>query len=286
MRFANIRTVCEAGGKVNEDSCSTSERHLLALDGASGLYGLHLIHTGVDGSDAAWLARRGAEEYGWRLEESDAAMDTLCLEAAQLLGEEFCRHTDGAEGLEAQPSAGIAALRLREGRLEYYALGDLTILLRFRDGRVAVIHDRAVTDLDNKVLREMVRLAEINGESVAEQREKVQGMLRRHRELRNREGGYMCFDPSAAGADKGLAGEFPAKDVETVALLSDGIADAVPVYEMAPDYAAFLLRLETEGPAAVLAILRRLQQEDPGFNCFPRFKMGDDATVVLADILE
>ena len=284
MRFVNIRAVCEAGGTINEDSCSVSERHLLAIDGASGLYGLRLIQTDMDGSDAAWLARRGAEEYGRRLESSDAPLQILCLETARLLGEEFCRQTDGSEDPETQPSSGLVALRLREDRLEYYTLGDLTILLRFRDGRVDVIHDRAVTDLDNKVLREMVRLAEEHGESVAAQREKVQKMLQRHRELRNREGGYMCFDLTAAGADKGIAGDFPANDVETVALLSDGIADAVPVYKMAPDYAALLSRLETEGPAAVVAALRQLQRKDPGFDRFPRFKMGDDVTVVLADI--
>lgn len=282
MRFINIRTLSDPGNVVNEDHFSVSERHLLAVDGASGLYGHHLMKT--DGSDAAWLARRCAEEYGRRLAESGAPMAKLCLETAEQLGEEFLSQAGSVDSRDAYPSAGLVALRLREGRLESYVLGDLTMLLRFRDGRVEVLHDGTLTALDDRVLREMARLAAESGESVAQQKPKVQKMLRDHRELRNREGGYMIFDPTGEGAARGLAGSCPAEEVDTVALLSDGIADAVSAYGMEPDYGAFLARLEKEGPAAVIAALRLLQKEDPGFDRYPRFKMGDDATVVLADL--
>lgn len=282
LRFVNIRTVCEAGKRVNEDCFSASERHLLAVDGASGLYGHHLMKT--DGSDAAWLARRCAEEYGRRLRESDAPMARLCLETAAQLREEFLAEAGSVDGRDAYPSAGLVALRLRDGRVETYVLGDLTMLLRFRDGRVEVLHDGTLTALDDKVLREMSRLARESGEHVAQQKPKVKKMLQEHRELRNREGGYVIFDPTGEGADRGISGSYPAEDIAAVALLSDGIADAVPGYGMEPDYGAFMARLEADGPAAAVTALRRLQAADPDFDRYPRFKMGDDATVVLAEL--
>jgi hypothetical protein len=279
MSFTNIQTLCTPGETVNEDSCSVSERHLLVIDGASGLYGQHVTE---EASDARWLALRGTEEYGRLLQERDDPMPRLCREACLTIQKEFLPLLPPDAGQDAYPSAGVAAVRLRSGWLEYYSLGDLTILLRFQDGHVERIHDQTLTDLDNGVIREMARLARERGEHVSEQRPRVQELLQRNRRLRNHPGGYWIFDPTAAGAERGLHGGLPAGELRTVALLSDGLADAVPIYKMEPDYDRFLARLEAEGPEAVCQALRELQRGDPDFDRYPRFKLADDATAVLA----
>lgn len=281
MKFDKIQTLCAAGRQINEDSFSVSERYLLALDGASDLYGRHVTR---EQSDARWLARRGAEEFGRRLAERGAPMPELCREAAETLGLEFVPLAGPDAPCDAYPSAGLAALRLRGGLLEYYGLGDLTTLLRHRDGRVETIHDGTISRLDRSVIEEMVRLAESGGGPIAAQRSKVEGLLRKNRELRNRPGGYWIFDPTAVGADCGVCRRWPAEEIRSVAILSDGIADAVPIYRMAPDNGTFLNRLEREGPEAVCEELRRLQREDPDWNRYPRFKQADDTTVLLADL--
>lgn len=268
--------------EINEDSCSVSPRYLLAMDGASGLFSVHVTE---EASDARWLAQRGTEEFGALLETRDAPMAELCREAAETLRAEYLPRA-GQVSEEAYPTAGVCALRLRDGLLEYYGLGDLTALVRLRDGRVETVHDDAITRLDGAALREMVRLAGERGEPVALQRPKIQALLREHRDWHNREGGYWIFDPSARGADMGTGRSWPAAEVASVALLSDGLADAVPVYGLAPDFPALLDWLEAEGPEAVCRALRVLQQADPGFDRFPRFKPGDDATAVLAELEE
>lgn len=279
MSFTKIETLCTPGKMVNEDSFSVSKRHLLVIDGASGLYGQHVT---AEASDARWLALRGAEEYGRLLQERDDPMPRLCREACLTIQKEFLSLLPPDAGQDAYPSAGVAAVRLTGDRLEYYSLGDLTILLRFRDGHVERIHDQTLTDLDNGVIREMVRLARERGEHVSQQRLRVQELLQRNRRLRNHPGGYWIFDPAAVGAERGLYGSFPAEEIRTAALLSDGFADAVPLYGLEPDYDRFLARLEAEGPEAVCRVLRVIQQADPGLDRYPRFKLADDATVVLA----
>ena len=281
MKFTNVRALCEPGQEINEDSCSVSDRYLLALDGATGLQEQHITK---ESSDARWLALRGAEEISTRLAESPASLPEICREAALILQGEL--RALAAPGLPktAYPSSGVAALRLCGETLEYYGLGDLTTLLRHRDGQVEVIHNSQLSRLDRSVLTKMVRLAQESGETVAAQRKKVQALLQHNRDLRNRLGGYMIFDPSAEGAAQGTSLRWPTKEIRSAAILSDGIADAVPVFGMAPDYDAFLSRLEREGPEAVCAALRRLQQGDPTFDRYPRFKQADDVTIILADL--
>lgn len=281
MRFTNIRVLCQPGQEINEDHNSVSDQYLLALDGATGLYEQHVTK---EPSDARWLALRGAEEISRRLAECHEPISEICREAALALQKEFASFAAPDFPKAAYPSAGVAALRLCGETLEYYGLGDLTTLLHYKDGKVQIIHNNQLSQLDRKVLTEMVRLAQESGETVAAQREKVQDLLRQNRDLRNRADGYMIFDPSAEGAALGTSLRWPAKEIRSAAILSDGVADAVPVYGMAPDYTTFLSRLEQEGPEAVYAELRRIQQGDPAFNHYPRFKQADDATVLLADL--
>jgi hypothetical protein len=280
-RFTNVQVLCEPGQEINEDSYSVSDQYLLALDGATGLYEQHVTK---ELSDARWLALRGAEEISSRLAESPASMPEICLEAALTLQGEFTALATPSLPKTAYPSSGVAALRLYGDTLEYYGLGDLTTLLRHRDGKVEVLHDNHLSRLDHSVLAEMVRMARESGETVAAQRNKVQNLLQRNRDLRNRIDGYMIFDLSAEGAARGTSLRWPAKEICSVAILSDGIADAVPIFGMAPDYNVFLSRLEQKGPRTVYAALRRLQQGDPTFDQYPRFKQADDVTIILANL--
>lgn len=283
FHFSNIETFSNAGADINEDSYSVSARHLLVLDGAAGLYGKHVTS---ELSDACWLAKRGAEIYGRLLDAREDPMPELCLEASEIIRDEFLPMLPPDAGTDAFPSAALAALRLAGGQLEYYTLGDCTILLRCHDGQVECIHDNAVTTLDENVLHEMTRLAVERGEHVSQQRPRVQGMLRRNRSLRNQPEGYWIFDPTTVGATRGLCGCYPAEEIRTVTIMSDGFTDTVPLYELAASYDALLTRLETDGAANVCRVLRTVQKNDPGFDRFPRFKMGDDATIVMARVCD
>ena len=281
FRFSNIVTLSDVGADINEDSYSVSGRHLLILDGAAGLYGKHITN---ESSDARWLAKRGAEIYGRLLSERNAPMSELCLEASKIIRDEFLPMLPSDAGMELYPSAALASVRLTGEQLEYYTFGDCTILLRFRDGRVERIHDNSVTALDEKVLCEMTRLAAERGEHVSQQRLRVQGMLQRNRSLRNQSEGYWIFDPSMVGATRGLCGRYPAEEIRTVAIMSDGFADVVLLYGLEPDYDVLLDRLETDGASDLCRELRETQKNDPDFDRFPRFKVGDDATIVLARV--
>lgn len=253
----------------------------MAFDGASGLFNQHIT---PETSDARWLAQKGALEYGKNLEISNLSMRTLCHNTAKKLADEFKTYTQDNISRDAIPSAGLAALRLIGDKLEYYGLGDLTVLLRFKDGHTETIHNQNLTNLDNTALSEMVTLAEKNRESVAEQRSKIQKLLQHNRNLRNRPNGYYIFDTTLEGTALGDSLSWQAKDIRAAAVLTDGIADAVNTYHMASDNSEFFDMLEQESSETVLKTLRKLQREDPLYNKYPRFKMSDDATILIADI--
>lgn len=281
MKFRTIETISYPGSEgVNEDALSADEHHLLVLDGATGVFDCNV--TG-EKSDAQWLAHQGAKIFGDYLETCvNPPIPMLCKQASHEIRREFLKLEPPAD-LDVWPSAALGAVRLLENKLEYYCLGDVVILVRFEDGTVKYISDGAHLNRTGKeTLGKMTHLAEENGEHVSQQLDKIIGDLQETRRTRNTPEGYWVFDPTGIGAEKGKSGYFPTKDVESVIVMSDGISEAFLDHIMEPDCKHFVERLERDGLEKVIKGFREIQENDPYFDKYPRFKMHDDMTIVRA----
>lgn len=281
VTFGPPRWVCQRGCRpANEDGCSFGARHLLAVDGASGLFGPPRMEPE---SDARWLTQALVSLLGPLLEHDGADTALLLRQAADRLMEQMRAVYGRTPEEDEVPSAGLVCLRLRGGALEYFSLGDLTCLLAL-DGDVRVLRNDAIGRLDRQAIGEMVRLSRQRGLSVRQCRPLVDGILRQNRRTRNRPGGYAIFDPTGRGIAGADRAQWDPGQVRAAALMSDGFADAVPLYRLAPDWAALLARLETQGPQPLLDQLRAAQADDPDFTRYPRFKLGDDATALVSQL--
>ena len=281
MKFKTIETIsCPGSGEANEDALSADEHHLLVIDGATGVFNCNV--TG-EASDAKWLAQRGAEILGDYLETCvNPPIPMLCKQASLDIRREFLKFEPPSD-LDTWPSAALGAIRLLENRLEYYCLGDVVILICLKDDTVKRISgDYRLNRANNKMLDKMVRLAEENGEHVSQQLDKIVNDLQATRKTRNTSEGYWIFDPIGVGAEKGTAGYLPTKNIDSVVVMSDGIADAFLTHAMEPDSKHFVERLERDGLEKVIKDFREIQDNDPFFDKYPRFKMHDDMTIVRA----
>ena len=280
MKFKTIETISYPGEGVNEDAFSAGEHHLLVMDGATGVFNCNV--TG-EASDAQWLAHRGTEILGDYLETCvDPPIPMLCKQASLDIRREFLKF-EPPTNLDAWPSAALGAVRLLEGRLEYYYLGDVAILVCLKDGTVKYVGgDYRLNRADNEAFDKMVRLAEENGEHVSQQLGRITVDLQEARKTRNTPEGYWIFDPIGIGAEKGVTGCSPTKDVDSVVVMSDGIANAFLNHIMEPDCEHFVKRLERDGLGKVIKDFREIQDSDPFFDKYPRFKMHDDMTIVRA----
>lgn len=290
MYFRNTITFKRPAIEINEDDCAASLKLLIALDGATGLYKANYT---PNPSDASWLATEGVETLMQKLgaaESVDISIPQVVYEAAKEIGQRFfdlaSKTLSPGEMLnpETFPSAGLSLAWISENKIHVYSLGDLTVALMRKDGTTSVVRGKKLPELDSIVISKMARLAKERGEDVIAQRPLVQEDLRINRNLRNKDEGYFIFDPTAEGADKGIYEVFDAEDVERVLIVSDGISDAVGVYDIFSDYRDFAESVKKDGGASAYAKLRQIQADDPGCNKYPRFKIGDDVSIVYGEV--
>jgi len=87
----------------------------------------------------------------------------------------------------------------------------------------------------------------------------------------------------AGPASRGRA-DVPVSEPARVALLSDGAARAIDLFQLT-DRVRVIELLTESGPPALLARVRAAERSDSGATCWPRHKFSDDATAGYCDTL-
>lgn len=266
------------GEVANEDSVFAAKSFLVVIDGATGLNGIHL--TDKD-TDAAWLAQRLCELLSHDLSDLSASVpEILKKAAAQIKSELDAMGYDKYEN--SCPSAGAAIARLNGDKLECFSLGDVPVIISKKDGSVKYICDGALSARDDKVIEQMKAIHDKTGCTVAEARQQVNDILLKNRIEMNQDGAYYCFEPTGSGIDHITHEEVPLADISAIALMSDGFYAALSCFKIVSDQAQ-LMRLLTDGKAEqILNSLKSLAHEDCDLNRFPRFKIMDDSSVIVA----
>lgn len=268
----------------NEDTCSVGRRHLLVLDGASPLTGLHL--TG-EKSDARWFAQRVRRRLALLLKEEDTCtrpLEELLLQAVRGLIRRYDSLAPAPLQNADTPSAGLALFRQRGGQIDFYGLGDCIGSVRRRDGQVEILRDPALPGLDERAIGEMCLTAERENISNREARQKIGDILIENRNLKNRPGGYYVLDTTRDWVGHGVERTFDAAEIESLAVMTDGFAQLCE-FSLVPGYAQLHERLLQGEANALFRLLTETMQNDPDYQRYPRFKLLDDTTAAAVRVL-
>lgn len=163
------------------------------------------------------------------------------------------------------PSATVIITRLTD-RLEALVLADSTLIVTGPDGDATVVTDDR---LDRLVTR-------LRGEGHVP----VPGWMTPYR---NKPGGFWVAGADPAAAAQALVRSWPREEVRTFALLSDGAARGVDLFQD-QDWPEVLATLAQEGPMAVLEQVRELEAADADRARKPRAKVNDDATIAYVEL--
>lgn len=252
----------------NEDVWAASGQWAFVLDGASGLSSVsHMAPL----TDAAWLVQ-GLK--AWLMEHilDEDSLESIVRSGIQSLQTVWQQ----AGGLES-PSCTITCLRIHNGQLEYYVLGDSLLLIETPQ-EVLRFCDPAVEKLDALVIQRMQQLSMEKMEPFLEMRPYVSDMLQKHRHMKNTPEGYWICDLSAEGLPHALQGSLPLEQVQRTALMSDGMMQLQAFRELPDDGFLDLLYRRRAGCFEQLILL---QEEDKRCRRVPRLKKRDDTTLVL-----
>lgn len=286
LRITDMLSAPGDPSRVNEDAAGGNRCSAFVIDGATGLGDESIV--GLDSTDAAWLAglaKTFFEQNVTPARDMEDIVRTLNRQASMVVH-------DSAGGLPiaawSLPVAGFQLVRIEGANIVSYGLGDCRLFLTGADGQT---HD--ATSLRNSAERERegARTAILHAGGLSttkslSRNQKVRDELRRHRAAYNREGSSVWTLGTAPAAAKHLCVErLPVALPATGLLCTDGFAalsDSYARYTPSELVAA----ANTIGLKALLSELRQVERmEDPDGQLYPRFKVSDDATALLFEVV-
>lgn len=256
-------------GSANEDYVLATPDFVAVLDGAG-------VPPGTDTGcvhGLRWFVRRLAHELSAASENSASLRETL-REGITRTAEAHISTCDPLNPFS--PSATVALLRRSEGLVEWLVLSDATLLLS-TSGGIRVVTDQRL-QITAQEERDRVVLGP-QGESL-----EWSALVSAERALRNRPGGYWVAAGEPQAADHAYCGSLPDDVLLGAALMSDGAACPVDVFDVLSWEECFA-QLSAGGPAAWIEYVRDLERSDLERARWPRPKPHDDATVALVEIV-
>ncbi len=281
--FTLKQKICFPGSAnaANEDIACSGKNYCFVIDGASCLSGVNVMG---GSSDAAWMVQKIAAELGDLL-QSDMQTPTQVL-LGRLVADLRKQYLQALEkqGITEpadSPSAGIALFRARQGKLEFFGLGDCVGVAQLPDGESFVSFDEQLINLDNGVLKQMYQLHKQTGVCVLQARHLCNEQLIENRAKRNRAGGYWILDLLT---DDGLKNarqySWPLTQPIRVGAYSDGFAELSEHFGIYRDAKALFAAMQETDLNKMYAQLKQVQDNDPDCNAYPRFKLRDDTSAL------
>ncbi len=270
--FTSIKSVSSSGNGTNEDAIGFSDSFLFVMDGATTL-------GKKTEKDAAWFVSRVRDDLQANLGNTAKTIEDILSNAVRALG---AYNKDSSETPYRNPCASISIFRRNGSLLEYYGLGDCTGTISFKDDTFQVLYNDTLSGFDERVIQEMMELAKAERIHISEARNQVEPLLIENRNKMNTNNGYWVLDASGDGISHGAFRTFSADKIHSVSLMTDGFAGICTTFHIAGDFAELHDKMFHENLEDLVKELFAVQDMDPYYDRYPRFKHRDDATAIIA----
>jgi hypothetical protein len=269
MRISALSDPANGNG-TNEDWVSTSSGLIVVLDGATVR-----TQTGCSHGVTWYVAQLGTAVTTYASQPHVPLATALRLAIQHVVN----LHPECDLSHPATPSTAVAVIRTDGSSLQYLILGDITLVLDTTQG-VEAISDHRV---DGTAVRER-KAADRHAIGSPEKQAALLAMKHAELAARNTPGGYWVAASDSNVVVHALTGETTLSGLHRMAVLSDGAARIVNLFELL-DWPRLLDTLDSSGVDEVVARIRALEAADPDGARWPRNKGSDDATLVYAKVL-
>jgi hypothetical protein len=252
-------------GGLNEDFVGAVAGAAVLLDGA-----------GIPGTESvcchgvAWYAHRLGGTLLGRLSR-DVGQDLAAILASAI--SEIAADHRGTCDIKhpSSPSATVVMVRPRQGLLDYLLLADSFLVLDYAHDGPQVLTDERETTVRRACLAPLDGVAR---GTLAYERAR-DACIEALQARRNQPGGYWIAKDDPQAAQEAVSGSYALRDLDSVALLSNGASRIVSPYGLT-DWPGVLKLLGAGGPAE---IIRRVRQAEARCGGGPDGQVPDDATV-------
>jgi hypothetical protein len=270
----------DEGSGVCEDSGGYTDCALWVIDGATTLTENHIEESETDG---VWFVDNWEKELEKRIHQ-DRTLSDIVKDAIQSTRESYEEITDiePSNRLET-PAATTAIVRERAGSIEYFVLGDSSILFENHQGDVDAILGEGPRSYDQKAVDKLEQVMQNQNLTYKQAREEIQDMLRRHRKLENTASGYWTLGFDTDAVEHADTGRYASDQISSIYLFTDGFERIKSTFDVFVTWESLVEYIRTNGGDRAFEILRAFEKSDSECREYPRLSLSDDATLAYAE---
>ena len=276
----DYKLLCHKGsGEYNEDIVRVCKYGAWILDGSTGLNKKNLISKE---SDAKWYVSWW-DKYLHENINKDKSLKTIVCEGIENIKQEYLSTLAGIrlEKLD-MPSASVAIVKFYKDKVEYFLLGDCTIVINDTNENI-ILKDDGVCKFDNMIFEKMKKLNKNKSLSVKDKKDILLPYIIENRLKKNSEEGYWILEFDELAVEKSMHDYISINDELKLIISSDGFSCAYDRYNIF-SVENIIQIVEENGIEYVNDKVRKLEHEDKNGLIFPRFKESDDSSCAYLHI--
>lgn len=275
MKFKIMESISESYKDYNEDILGHGSNSAWIIDGASALDVSNKIDK--NRNDVFWFVNRWNEYLSENL-DSDRDIREILKNGIDTISNEV-RTKTGNEIHFDLPSAAIAIIRKRGAFLEYYMLGDCTLIIE-GDKKISELKDDAISSLDSRVVELIRREGSFNSDFFNGYSKDVLDMLKEHRNKKNRRGGYWILEFDKVAIENGIYGKIEITNESNVLMATDGFSVYKELYTRQSNK-NFIEEIKINGLGEIYNRIRKFEFSDEKGLKYPRLRKHDDSSAML-----
>lgn len=262
--------------KNNEDAIIENSDFIGILDGATGLFGKNITDFETD---AKWLSNNLRDYLMLNLSNKKLSLSQIVSNGIIQMKENFKSFSTDFNDF---PSCSCAIIRKNEENFEYLVMADSPILIKYKSGSFEEIVEEKLKELDEIALNQAISIAKEKNISVIDARPYITEILQKHRKLLNTKNGYHAISTDENAPFDAIIGTIPCDKVEKIMVMSDGFSQYYDTLFIANSFEEF--DKKTDDLEKMYHQIIFSQKEDENCNKYPRLKLSDDASIVVATI--
>lgn len=282
MKILNHDILSVPARSFNEDLAHVADSSAWILDGASGLNDQK--HTD-NCSDGQWFVQKWNEYLLETIDDYSRNLKEIVSEGIDNVKNNYFK-TLTRPNLDpvSFPSSAIVIVRIKKMKLEYFILGDCTLVIDSIGSSYKSIVDDRIDVFDNKAIEEINKLQKTEHISFGEARKRTIPLLRKHRSLKNKMDGYWILEFNKDAVEHAIYDEERLHGETNLLLMSDGFAQLSTTYNKTKHVGQLLALAKKMSLNSLYEEILKFAERDDECLSFPRLKKIDDASAILLQI--
>lgn len=271
------------GKSLNQDCIGASETGIWLLDGISEVRNLSIKN---DENAVFWFVNRINAYLSQYLDYHDLTITEILIAAIKEIKEEITSLiTVDINSLQynEHPSASIIIARnIQDEKLEIFSLGDCLAYLRTSNQEILIQNHelkRIEEQFRDKILQKKKTYPQMSHKDFLA-KIKIIERLKYLRDDLYQNDKYNVLNLDSVMISKGQLSVY--QSINTILLLSDGFSRVIDTYHLFKDYNDLLVNLKEQGVEQIYETMREIEQRDQNVQQFPRLRVSDDASLILA----